>query len=139
MSVSLPVGREKAAELEKLMAQAGIDEADLEEKFIRASGPGGQKVNKTSSAVYLRHVPSGEEIKVQISRSQALNRYYARKLLAERFESARLGKASKEQAQAEKVRRQKRRRSRRAKARTVADKRTQGDKKRSRTKPRADD
>lgn len=139
MSLILPVGEEKARELARLMASAGIEEADLEEKFIRASGPGGQKVNKTSSAVYLRHGPSGEEIKVQISRSQALNRYYARKLLAERMQTAKLGKQSKEQARIEKLRRQKRKRSRRAKAKTVADKRVLGEKKRGRTKPKADD
>lgn len=139
MSIVLPVGEEKARELARLMASAGIEEADLEEKFIRASGPGGQKVNKTSSAVYLRHAPSGEEIKVQISRSQALNRYYARKLLAERMQTAILGKQSKEQARIEKLRRQKRKRSKRAKAKTVADKRVLGEKKRGRVKPKADD
>jgi protein subunit release factor B len=135
MSPPTVVGSQKLAELAELMARAGIEEADLEEHFIRSSGPGGQKVNKTASAVYLRHPPSGEDIKVQISRSQALNRYYARKLLAERLEAARLGKASKEQARIEKVRRQKRRRSRRAKAKTVADKRLLGAKKRTRGRP----
>lgn len=139
VSLLLPVGEEKLRELKRLMAAAEISESDLEEKFIRASGPGGQKVNKTSSAVYLRHRPSGEEIKVQMSRSQALNRYYARKLLAERIQGKKLGQASKEQARIEKVRRQKRKRSRRAKAKTVANKRVLGEKKRGRGKPSTDE
>jgi len=71
----------KQAELEARMVALGLREEDFEEKFIRSSGPGGQKVNKTSSCVVLRHVPSGLEVKMQKERSQPLNRYRARKRL----------------------------------------------------------
>ncbi|MDD4183782.1 MAG: peptide chain release factor-like protein, partial [Candidatus Omnitrophica bacterium] len=66
---------------ENVLLQSGIREEDIVEKFIRASGPGGQFVNKTSSCVYLKHIPTGIEVKCQKERSQALNRYAARKIL----------------------------------------------------------
>lgn len=135
MSESNPLGAAKQAALVKLMAEAGVREDELEEKFIRASGPGGQKVNKTSSAVWLRHVPSGREVKVQTARSQRLNRYHARQRLCEAILNERLGLKSKAQQEAEKVRRQKRRRSRRGRARDVDDKRVQGAKKAARRLP----
>lgn len=135
MSQGTIVGPQKKAALAKLMAEAGVREDELEEKFVRASGPGGQKVNKTSSAVWLRHLPSGREVKVQEARSQLLNRYLARQRLAEAILHERLGSASKAQQEAEKIRRQKRRRSRRAKARSVADKRVLGAKKAGRKPP----
>ena len=86
------VTQKKQDELEKRMASLGIREQDIEEKFIRSSGPGGQKVNKTSSCVFLKHIPTGIEIKMQQERSQGLNRYYARKRLCELLEEERLGK-----------------------------------------------
>ncbi len=133
------VSQEKEAALAKRLDRLGVREDDLVEKFIRASGPGGQKVNKSSSAVYLKHVPTGIEVKVQSSRSQALNRFNARRRLAERIEADILGKKTAAKQKAEKIRRQKRRRSRRAKARMLADKRRQSDKKRQRGKPSRDD
>lgn len=133
------VSQEKEAALAKRLDRLGVREDDLVEKFIRASGPGGQKVNKSSSAVYLKHVPTGIEVKVQSSRSQALNRFNARRRLAERIEADILGKKTAAKQKAEKIRRQKRRRSRRAKARMLADKRRQSDKKRQRGKPTRDD
>lgn len=139
VSIKLNVSSEKQAELERLFERLGIREEDLVEKFVRASGPGGQKVNKTSSAVYLCHVPSGMEIKAQTSRSQALNRYYARRLLATRMESLKLGKESAEASRISKIQRQKRKRSKRAKAKTVADKREHSQKKSLRAPPRRDD
>ena len=117
------------------MAQAGILESDLEEKFVRASGPGGQKVNKTSSAVSLRHGPSGQEVKAQVHRSQAMNRYEARKRLAQRLLDAIEGKHSAREQAIAKVQRQKRKRSKRAKAKALADKRAQGEKKAGRKRP----
>jgi protein subunit release factor B len=83
--MSVVIGESKTRALLALMERLGIREADLLEKFIRASGPGGQKVNKTSSAVYLKHIPSGMEVKVQTNRSQAMNRFLARRLLADRM------------------------------------------------------
>lgn len=121
------------------MTQLGILEAELLEKFILGSGSGGQKINKTHSCVYLKHLPSGIEIKNQSSRSREMNRYHARRDLCDTFDEIRLGKASKRQQEMEKVRRQKRRRSRRSKQRSVADKRIQSKKKNLRRSPGRDD
>lgn len=121
------------------MAKLGILEADLTEKFILGSGSGGQKVNKTHSCVYIKHEPSGIEVKNQTSRSREMNRYSARRDLCDTFDEIRLGKASKRQQEMEKVRRQKRRRSRRSKQRSVADKRIQSNKKNLRRSPGRDD
>lgn len=116
------VTAKKQGELEARMAAVGLREQDMEEKFVRSSGPGGQRVNKTSSCVYLRHVPSGLEVKMQRERSQRLNRYYARKRMCELLEARSLGHRSPEAAKAEKIRRQKQRRRRRGrKTRQLAD------------------
>lgn len=123
------VGPRKRAELDAHMQREGIEEADLVERFVLGSGSGGQKLNKTSSCVYLKHVPSGVEIKCQRTRSRELNRYYARRELCEKLETRRLGAASQRQQAIEKIRRQKRRRSRRAKQRMLDDKRLHGQKK----------
>lgn len=117
----------------------GITEDDLVEKFILGSGSGGQKINKTSSCVYLKHVPTGIEIKCQSSRSRELNRFHARKELCDKLDEIRLGKASARQQEIEKSRRQKRRRSRRSKQRSVADKRQLSQKKSLRRSPGRDD
>ena len=124
-----PISEAKADELVVRMARLGIREADLDESFIRGSGAGGQKVNKTSSCVYILHRPSGLEVKCQRERSQAMNRYFARRELCDRLEAKVKGVASARQQEAEKVRRQKRRRSRRATARMLDDKRHHGAKK----------
>lgn len=126
---SFPVTPAKADELTVRMSQLGIHEADLDESFIRGSGSGGQKVNKTSSCVYLLHRPSGLEVKCQRERSQAMNRYFARRELCDRLEARIKGAASARQQEAEKIRRQKRRRSRRATARMLDDKRQHATKK----------
>ncbi len=121
------------------MAQLGLREEDLEEHFIRGSGKGGQKINKTSSCVQLVHAPTGIEIRCQKTRSQADNRYWARRELCERVEGLRLGEQSARRQAIEKIRRQKRRRSRRAKARMLEDKTKQGAKKRARGPVRSDE
>jgi protein subunit release factor B len=102
----------KAAELEQRMKKCKLSEKDLEEKFVRSGGAGGQKVNKTSTCVHLRHVPSGLAVKMQKSRSQGLNRYYARKRLCEMLENKLLGKESPEAKRLSKIRKQKDRRRR---------------------------
>lgn len=123
------ISPEKYEKLYERMEGLGILEPDLEEHFIRGSGSGGQKINKTSSCVQLIHQPSGTEIRCQKTRSQADNRYWARRELCDRIEEKVLGEKSAKQQEAEKIRRQKRRRSRRAKARMLDDKTKQGQKK----------
>ena len=74
---------EKAGQLRARMAACGLREQDLDETFIRSGGPGGQKVNRSSTCVRLLHRPSGVEVKMQRERSQALNRFFARRRLCE--------------------------------------------------------
>ena len=109
------VGPDKERILYEKMSSLGIDEEDIIEKFVKSRGPGGQNVNKTSTCVYLKHIPTGIEIKCQKERSQSLNRYLARKLLVEKIENIVLGRLSQQQQRIEKIRRQKRKRSKRAK------------------------
>jgi protein subunit release factor B len=110
------------AALQARMLALGIREDDLEESFVTSQGKGGQNVNKVATCVVLFHPPSGLRIKCQQERSQGLNRYLARKHLADKIETAKLGAQSERQQEAERIRRQKRRRSRRAKNRILADK-----------------
>src|SRR3990167_4303559 len=117
-----PVSPEKQKQLEKKMIELGVRENDFLETFIRGSGAGGQKINKTSMAVSITHVPSGISVRCQESRSQALNRFLARRLLLEKIESKILGEKSAEEKRKEKIRRQKRRRSRRAKEKILVQK-----------------
>ncbi|HBE22431.1 MAG TPA: peptide chain release factor-like protein [Verrucomicrobiales bacterium] len=123
------ISSEKIAAQEKRMAVLEIREDDLVEKFITGSGSGGQKINKTSSCVYLKHEPTGIEIKCQRERSRELNRYLARKELCDRIDEIKNGILSKRQQEIEKIRRQKRQKSRKQKQRMVADKRQHSDKK----------
>ena len=125
---------QRRKQLASRMRKLGIAERDLTEKFVLGSGKGGQKMNKTSSCVYLRHGPSGTEIKCQRSRSRELNRHFARKELCDRIEEEILGEQSRRQQKIEKIRRQKRRRSRRQRERMLAEKRKQGEKKKLRGK-----
>lgn len=118
-----PVSYEKQKRLEERMRLLGLHESDLIEEFVRGSGPGGQKINKTSIAVTLRHPDSGLEVRCQESRSQALNRFLARRLLVEKMEATLHGKKTAEKQAREKIRRQKRRRSRRAKEKMLDQKR----------------
>jgi protein subunit release factor B len=105
---------EKQKALEEALVRLGIRREEVVEQFVRSRGPGGQKVNKTSTAVYLKHLPTGLEVKIQRERSQTLNRFLAWRLLAEKIEALREGgKVHLEQA--EKIRKQKSRRLRRRK------------------------
>ena len=137
--VSFVISSDKQAALEARMASLGVFEEDLIEKFILGSGSGGQKINKTHSCVYLKHEPTGIEIKNQGSRSRETNRYQARRELCDELDNRRLGKQSKRQQEIEKIRRQKRRRSRRSKQRSVHDKRLLSQKKQLRKSPARDD
>jgi protein subunit release factor B len=108
------VTKKKQDELEARMSAMGLREQDMQESFVRSSGPGGQRVNKTSSCVYLKHLPTGLEVKMQSERSQALNRYYARKRLCELLEQEKLGSRSPAALKVRKIRKQKQRRMRRS-------------------------
>jgi len=118
--VNFGVTQKKQDELEARMAALGLRELDLQEKFLHSSGPGGQNVNKTASCVYLRHIPTGLEVKMQRERSQSLNRYYARKRLCELIEQEKLGNKSPAALKAEKIRKQKQRRKRRSRVRNIS-------------------
>jgi len=115
------------------MKKLGVSEQDIEETFVRSSGPGGQKVNKSSSCVFIRHIPTGLSVKYQRERSQALNRFLARRLLLDKIERMQKGLVSRERERIEKIRRQKRKRSKRAKEKMLADKHHQAGKKQSRS------
>lgn len=104
------------------MESLGIKEEDIIEKFIVGSGSGGQKINKTSSCVYIKHLLSLIEIKCQQSRSRELNRYYARHDLCDKLEERILGEASRKQQEIAKIKRQKRKRSKRAQEKVLETK-----------------
>jgi protein subunit release factor B len=118
----MALSKEAKDRLALKMDALGIQESDLIEKFILGSGSGGQKINKTSSCVYLKHIPSGIEIKCQQDRSRELNRYYARQELCQRIETLTFKEKSKKQQEIAKIRRQKKRRSRKAQEKVLASK-----------------
>lgn len=130
------VGLDKEKALMEEMSCLGIRQEDIAENFIRSKGPGGQNVNKTSTCVYLKHLPTGIEVKCQKERSQSLNRYIARKLLLKKIEALILGKLSRERQRIEKIRRQKRRRSKRARLKMLEAKHKNAEKKQLRAKVR---
>lgn len=105
------VSREKWDALEERLHKLHVEEKDLIEKSILGSGSGGQKINKTSSCIYIKHIPSKIEVKCQRGRSQSYNKYLAYIELCDELERRLLEKKQKEIDQKEKVRRQKRRRS----------------------------
>jgi protein subunit release factor B len=127
------VSPDKEQALAERMEALGIREADIVEKFIRSGGHGGQNVNKVATCVYLKHLPTGTEVKCQQERSQSLNRFLARRILTDKIEAAVLGKESQEEQRIAKIRRQKRKRSKRAKDKMLADKRHIGEKKKGRS------
>lgn len=130
------IGQDKKDEISQRMESLGIKEDDLIEKFILGSGSGGQKINKTSSCVYLKHIPTGLEVKCQKERSRELNRYYARKELCDQFEEKIQKIKTEKQHIIEKKRRQKRRRSRRSQEKMLANKKTHSEKKTLRQSPK---
>jgi peptide chain release factor len=124
--------------IDQRMAELGIREPDLEESFARSSGPGGQNVNKVSTAVTLRHLPSGISVTVQDSRSQAVNRKLARERLLDTIENARAGERRAEIANREKERRRKSPRPAALKRKILESKRRRAELKRQRTKIKLD-
>jgi protein subunit release factor B len=138
--VTFGVSKEKEEALRRKMESLGILEKDIVEKFVRSSGKGGQKVNKASTCVYLKHLPTQIEVKCQQERSQSINRFLARRILADKIETMIRGKESEEQQRIEKIRRQKRKRSKRARLKMLEEKRKHSQKKKERTfHPKLDD
>jgi len=135
----MTISTEKESSLSERMERLGVREEEFRETFVRSSGPGGQKVNKTSSCVHLVHVPTGLAVKCQQERSQSLNRFLARRLLLDRIERLQTGLISAKKAKAEKIRRQKRRRSRRAKEKVLESKHLQSEKKALRSRIGSDE
>jgi protein subunit release factor B len=111
--MNFAVSEEKNKWLKEKMESLGINDADIEEKFIRSSGKGGQKVNKTATCVYIKHIPTGIEVKCMKDRSQSINRFLARRELVERIENL-SGKKTDKDIKKEKIRKQKAKRKRRA-------------------------
>ncbi|MCX7793181.1 MAG: peptide chain release factor-like protein [Thermodesulfovibrionales bacterium] len=107
------VSEEKNRWLQERMEALNIREEDIIEKFIRSSGRGGQKVNKTATCVYLKHVPTGIEVKCMDTRSQSINRFLARRELIWKIEELH-GLRSSRQAEIERLRKQKAKRKKRA-------------------------
>ncbi len=129
----------KRQQLKNKMQLLGILETDLVEKFILGSGRGGQKIQKSSTCVYLHHLPSGIEIKCQKTRSQEENRFYARRRLCEKIDEQINQEKSLRQQEIEKVKQQKRRRSRKTKLKILAAKTERSQLKQSRQKPKFDE
>ena len=129
------ISQRKWESIRERMGKLGIAESDLEESFVRSSGRGGQNVNKVSTCVQITYKPSGVSVRCQVSRSQAENRFFARRILCEKIETIRLGKKSEEGKRHHRIRAQKRRRSRRAKEKMLQAKRLHSEKKELRKPP----
>ena len=112
--ITFAVSEKKNRALQKKMEELGIREEDFEEKFIKASGKGGQKVNKTSASVYVKHLPTGLSVKCMKERSQSINRFLARRELVEKIEELKTGK-SKSTIERDKVRKRKAKKKKRSK------------------------
>ncbi len=119
-------------ELNRRLAELGIAPEELEERFVRSGGPGGQHANKSSTAVQLVHKPSGMEVRVESERSQLQNRVEARERLIQRVQEARDAAEAAERGAREKERRRRRRPSAAARKRNVQNKRRRAEVKRGR-------
>ena len=110
---SFAVSEDKNRWLKERMKALNIQEKDIDEKFVRSSGHGGQNVNKVATCVYLKHIPSGIEVKCMKDRSQSINRFLARRELIKKIEQL-SGQVSAEDLKWEKKRKQKAKRKKRA-------------------------
>ena len=127
-----PVRPSKEAKLLRKMKKYKIEEKDIKEKFLKSSKKGGTKSDKTANSVYLKHLPTGTEVKCSQSRSRSLNRFLARRRLVNKIEDMIKGRKSEKQKNTEKIRRRKRKRSKRAKEKILRKKKMQSEKKSSR-------
>ena len=132
------ISPETIEKIKSMMAEASVFEDDLEESFILGGGPGGQKTNKTSNVVRLSHGPSGLSVRCGETRSREINRWLARRTLAEMILERERGVKSAARQAREKIRRQKRRRSRRQKQKMLDDKHAHSEKKMNRRKVEAE-
>lgn len=125
--------------MEERLAKAGVRPGDLDERFLRSGGSGGQNVNKVETAVTLVHLPTGLMVRCSEERSQGLNRYLARLRLAEKLEARAREDIARRRHALEKLKRQKRGRSKAAKARMLENKRHRAGVKGTRRPVRGDD
>jgi len=139
MAQVFPVSEAKLEDLRRRMQRLNLREEDFVEDFIRGSGAGGQKINKTSVVVQLSLPNLGLSVRCQEGRSQAMNRFHARRMLVEKLEERIFQEKSRRQQEMEKTRRQKRKRSKRAKAKMLDNKRQNSEKKNLRKRPGRDD
>ena len=126
----------EALTLEKKMFVLGVREEDIVESFIRSSGPGGQNVNKTATCVYLKHLPTGLEVKCQRQRSQLLNRNLARHILLSKIENQIKHELLQKQSIKAKIMRSTRKKPKGIKLRILEHKRRHSEKKSTRRKIR---
>ncbi|MCX7818062.1 MAG: peptide chain release factor-like protein [Kiritimatiellae bacterium] len=125
--------------LARRLAALHIREEDLDERFVRGGGPGGQKINKASSCVVLRHRPTGIEVRCDRERSQAVNRQLARRKLCDRLEAWQRQSSAADRTQRERARRQTRRPPRSAQLRRLHHKRRRAERKAERRRPTVDE
>jgi len=131
----MTISKEKQEALKKRMEALGIHENDLVEKFILGSGSGGQKINKTSSCVYLKHIPTQIEVKCQRGRSREMNRFQARRELCDQIAEKIHNEKTARKREQEKIRQQKKRRSRRLQKKILEEKRKRSETKSLRRRP----
>lgn len=135
----MPIAQDKFDLLEQRMKALNIKKDDIIEKFILGSGTGGQKINKTSSCVYLKHIPTGIQIKCQQTRSREYNRYLALSSLCDRIENKALNAIKEKIHLKEKIRRQNKKRTFTGQQKVMEAKKRQGVKKHLRSKPKSSD
>ena len=110
------------ADVRRRLASLGVSPGDITERFVRGTGPGGQKINKTASTVWLRHQPTGVEVRCQAERSQVMNRARAWAELCAKLEARREAASAAAQAEREAERRRHRQKSRGQKVRMIENK-----------------
>lgn len=135
----MPVNKDKWDDLHKKMDKLKIYEEDLDERFLTGSGKGGQKINRTNNLVYIKHIPTGKEVRCQKDRSREMNRFFARRRLIEKIEEEILDIKTKKRQEQEKIRQQKRRRKRKVQKKLIEQKRARSELKELRKPPKNTD